>query len=552
MHRATTLTCVSIAFAAAASSDASAQSKIFQLAGVSAGDAFGAAASRAGDVDGDGLIDFALASTKGGGGKGYVDLFSGLRGTAIRTLSGTGIGEDFGAALADLGDLDGDGRGELAVGAPLASPNGIGSGRVDVFAGATGGLLFSLAGDSAGDHFGFALARLGDLDGDGVAELAIGAVDDDPNGMSSGSVRVVSGKSGAKLYTVDGNGSNTLFGFAIAALDDQDGDGVADFAIGAPCAPGVQQPGSVRLVSGANGATLQTQSGWFALDGYGSALANAGDVDGDGLDDVLLGAPQTQAQKRGYVQVWTAGLTNLQWDVAGDSNGDAFGAAVAAAGDPDGNGLADFAVGAPGDDDSGSDCGSVRVLSGISGQALFTQFGASAGAKLGQRLDGGFDASGDGESDLLASAPGEGANGAARLVSTTSLSLSTDVHTASLAALGKQSLTLSADPFLFAGKDYALLGSMKGITPNTTFGGLSLPLAFDRYFLYTTRNVSGPMTSARGKLDANGRAIATFDSNVLPKHLPFAGQTFFHAFAVTDAGGQALFVSNAVPITILP
>ncbi|MCK6448544.1 MAG: integrin alpha [Planctomycetes bacterium] len=536
----------------ALASSALAQSQHFGFAGVSAGDGYGTSTGFAGDVDGDGFVDLAIASELGAGGKGYVEVRSGLTGLTLSTLVGAANGERFGAAIAALGDVDGDGHADLAIGAPLANPNGAGSGRVTVFSGASGAQLYALDGLVAGDHFGFALVALGDLDGDARRELVIGAVDADPAGSSSGSVRVVSGKSGAKLYDVAGPGANELFGFALAALDDQDGDGFDDFVVGAPCAPGVAKPGSVTLVSGQTGTPLVVQSGWANFDGHGTALANAGDVDGDGLDDVLIGAPQTQNAKRGYAQVWTSAFNNLQWDIAGDSNGDAFGSTVAGAGDPDQNGLADFAVGAPKDDDQGTDCGAVRVLSGISGQALFTRFGANAGAGLGRALAGGLDASGDGVADLLLGGPGESANGYARLVSVRSLALSSDVHTVSLGALGAQQLALVADPFACGGKDYTLLGSLSGVTSNTTFGGASLPLSYDRYFLYTTRLVNGPLKSARGKLDGQGRAMATFDSNVLPKHLPFAGTTFFHAFVVTDATGHAVFVSNAVPVTVLP
>lgn len=536
----------------ALASSALAQSQHFQFAGVSSGDGFGSSASFAGDVDADGFTDLAVASELGAAGKGYVEVRSGLTGLTLLTFVGAASGERFGAALAPLGDVDGDGHADLAIGAPLASPNGAGSGSVVVFSGANGAALYSLGGAVAGDHFGFALASLGDQDGDGRRELVIGAVDADPAGSSSGSVRVTSGKSGAKLYDVAGPSANELFGFALAALDDQDGDGFDDFVVGAPCAPGVPKPGSVTLVSGRTGAPLAVQTGWTNFDGHGSALANAGDVDGDGRDDVVVGAPQTQSAKRGYAQVWTNALAYLQWDIAGDSNGDAFGSTVASAGDPDQNGLADFAVGAPKDDDQGSDCGAVRVLSGISGQAIFTRFGAVAGAGFGRSLAGGLDASGDGVADLLAGGPGEGANGSARLLSVRTLALSSDVHTVSLAALGTQQLALAADPFVCGGKDYTLLGSLSGISSNTTFGGASLPLSYDRYFLYTTRLVNGPLKSARGKLDGAGRATAMFDSNVLPKHLSFAGVTFFHAFVVTDAAGQALFVSNAVPVTVVP
>ncbi|MCE9595045.1 MAG: integrin alpha [Planctomycetes bacterium] len=552
MQRNIRASVVTITGALALTATASAQSKIFHLPGAASGDAFGATLSRAGDVDGDGHCDLAIASTKGASGLGYVTVTSGLIGTPIRTSTGTVAGADFGAAVVGLGDIDGDGKGELAIGAPLASPNGVGSGRVEIFSGANGVQLYAIDGALAGDHFGFALAALNDVDGDGVSDLAIGAVDADPNGSSSGSVRVASGKTGATLYTVDGAAANELFGYVIASLGDQNADGKDDFVVGAPCANGVQKPGSARLVSGANGATLTTLVGWKNQDGYGTAVANAGDVDGDGQDDVIVGAPQTQAKLRGYIQVWKKAGTHLMWDIAGDSNGDAFGSSVASAGDPDGNGRADFAAGAPQDDDNGTDCGAVRVLSGISGQAIFTNYGSAANAKLGARLDGGFDANGDGTSDLLAGTPGEGGAGAATLISSRVLTLSTDVHTLSLGASGMQNLTLSADPFVCAGKSYTLLGSMHGITPSTTFGGMTLPLAHDRYFLYTTRVTKGPMKSARGALDVNGLATAVFDSKFLLKNPAFVGKTFFHAFAVTNAGGQAVLVSNAVPLTILP
>jgi hypothetical protein len=552
MQRTFTTSFAALTGALALSATAFAQSKIFHLPGAASGDAFGASAGRAGDVDGDGHCDLAIASTKGAGGVGYVTVISGLVGTPIRTLTGTVAGADFGASVVGLGDVDGDGKGELAIGAPLASLNGAGSGRVDVFSGANGTKLYSVDGALPGDHFGFALACANDLDGDGAADFAVGGVDADPQGSSSGSVRIVSGKTGAKLYSVDGATANELFGFALASIGDQDADGKFDFAIGAPCAAGVRKPGSVRLVSGANGATIVTLVGWKNFDGFGSAVADAGDVDGDGLDDVIVGAPQTQPNLRGYLQVWTAAGTNLLWDIAGDSNGDGFGSSVASAGDPDTNGLADFAAGAPFDDDNGNDCGAVRVLSGQSGQAIFTNYGSAANAKLGARLDGGFDANGDGASDLLAGTQGEGAAGAAALVSSQGLALSTDVHTLSLGANGSQQLKLVADPSFHAGKSYTLLGSTHGIAPTTPFGGMALPLADDRYFLYTTRITAGPMKNATGALDAQGRANATFDSKFLMNNPAFVGTTFFHAFAVHGAGGQAVFVSNAVPLTILP
>jgi hypothetical protein len=315
-------------------------------------------------------------------------------------------------------------------------------------------------------------------------------------------------------------------------------------------------PGSVRIVSAATGATLVTLQGWSLHDGYGMSVANVGDVDGDGQEDLILGAPQSYLSLRGYVQVWTQAGQTLAWDIAGGANGDRFGAAVGAAGDLDQNGQADLLIGAPGDDFQANDAGSVRVLSGASGQPFYKLYGSGANAGLGAALAGGFDANGDHVTDFALGAPGDstaGSNaGFVRVVSSQALAMTSDRFVASISSGDVQQLSIDVAPG-YANQSYVVLGSMSGTQPSVVFGGLTLPLVADRYFAYLRGPViAGPIKNGQGSTNASGHANASFDTKVLPLSPSFVGQTFYHAFVILGAGGQATFASNAVPLTILP
>jgi len=544
------------ALAVASSAPALSQSLIYNLPGAAAGDGFGQASRAAGDVDGDGVCDLILGSRAGFVGVGYARLVSGTNGMLIHEFDGAAAGDGFGSAVAALDDVNGDGVRDLIVGAPLA---GAGSrGEVTVFSGLDGAPLRTLSGDAAGDHFGWSVVGLADVDGDTFGDFAVGALDADDQGLSAGTVRVFSGATGATLRTLQATAPKQLFGYALAAMPDLDGDTVEELIVGAPglVQLGSPDPGGVRVFSGATGLELASWSGHTANDAFGRAVACAGDVDADGVPDVIVGAPQPVAGNPGYARVFSGATGNLLYDWAGDSAGDLFGAAVAAAGDVNLDTQGDVAVGAPGDDDNGSKSGSVRLLSGQAGSTLYTIHGEGFAYELGSSLDGGSDINADGPADLVMAVPGDvsagGATGAARVLSPRTLALCADSHLLAVKASAPIDLHIDAGP-TFAGATYELVGSISGTEPGTTYAGLPLELNPGRYFKFTLAfNPIGPLRPPVGVLDAQGRATATFAPPRLASAKWLVGRTFHHALVIYDAAGNALSTSNAWPVTITP
>ncbi len=306
--------------------------------------------------------------------------------TPQATLFGDHAADASGAALATLPDLDGDGRAELIVGAP-----GDGSQAertVRVRRSSDGGLLLRLVDKTPGARFGAAVAGLADVNADGLPDLAVGSPGSAPG---PGRVRLFSAADGAVLLDLfsGGNDSWDGFGAALAPLADIDGDGASDLFVGAPSLSD-EQPGSASIRSGATGAVLATYVGLAPGDRFGAALSGVGDVNADGTDDLLIGAPAG-----GYAQVRSGADGSVLLQLIG-TGGD-FGAAVAAAGDVDGDGHADLAVGAPG-------LSRVDVLSGANGSLLRR---VSREGAFGAAIAAAGDWNGDGTEDFLVGAPEE-------------------------------------------------------------------------------------------------------------------------------------------------
>ncbi|MEE8155000.1 MAG: integrin alpha [Phycisphaerales bacterium] len=324
----------------------------------------------------------------------------------------------FGWSAAGLGDLDGDGVGDLAVGAFRDDDGGTNRGAVWIlFLNPDGTVktnqkISSTHGGFTGildnfDSFGSSVAALGDLDGDGVDDLAVGAPTDDDGGKNRGAVWLLflnadgTVKSHQKISSTEGAFTgmldhNDAFGGSVAGLGDLDGDGVSDLAVGAwGDSDGGTPRGAVWILFLNSDGTVQshqkisdTEGGFTGIldyaDGFGSSVAWLGDHDGDGVGDLAVGAPGDDDGSAGPCDnpvvcnrgaVWILFLTtdgtvkthqkisDTRGNLTGILNdGDGFGSSAASLGDLDGDGVGDLAVGVPSDDDGGNGRGAVWML----------------------------------------------------------------------------------------------------------------------------------------------------------------------------------------------
>jgi hypothetical protein len=363
------------------------------------GGLFGWAVSELSDVDGDGVGDVIVGNPFAGpDANGAVFVYSGRSGALLYRFDGKPK-EWLGYAVADAGDVNGDGVADIVIGAPHRT-----RGHVYVRSGADGSLLRVLDGPSLGSRFGFAVAGAGDVNGDGHADLLIGATR--AGADRAGRAYVVDGSSGAVLHELAGAGNrDEHFGSAVDWTPDVNGDGVPDEIVGAKDAP-PDRRGAATVFSGRTGTPLFTigagpkgrDAGWFFV-------AGVGDLDHDGVPDVYVADfdDRTHGPLTGRAGVYSGvdGRPLHVWVGAGPGEG--FGPGREA-GDVDGDGVPDIAVGSYRSSDGAPRAGRVQVFSGATGALLRTITSTSAGEELGFDAVGVGDVNGDGIPDLLVSA----------------------------------------------------------------------------------------------------------------------------------------------------
>ena len=274
-------------------------------------------------------------------------------------------------SVSSIGDLDGDGLNDGLIGAVAGNAD---PGRVVIVSSGTGAILVSLDGLLPGDSFGNAVAGCGDLDGDGVPDFFVGASATNTN--RPGAVSAHSGVSGVRLWTVDGNANGDRFGLEVSRLGDVTGDGIDDVCIGAP---GVRvgallNIGSVSVHSGVDGTLIRSWLGTESLASFGFGCGSAGDVNGDGFDDQVVCDPAAVTNGVGEATVYSGADGAVLWRVSAPLGSEQYGVSGAGvAGDVNADGVDDiYVIDTWGQDDRGR----LFVYSGVDGALLHSILGA--------------------------------------------------------------------------------------------------------------------------------------------------------------------------------
>ena len=333
--------------------------------------------------------------------------------------SGASDYDNFGRSVSDAGDLNNDGYPDVIIGAHLADPNGIiNAGSAYAYSGKTGLLLYQWNGASTTDYFGHSVAAAGDVNNDGFDDVIIGADQAAPNGLASaGSAYIYSGYDGTLLYQFNGLSELDFFGRSVDGAGDVNGDGFADVIIGAYLADGngISHTGSVYVYSGATGQMLHQWNGNNLFEYFGYSVSSAGDITGDGCSDLIVGAfnaAPNGINGAGIVYLFSGQNGSVLYQLDGTSEYDCFGSSVAMVGDVNGDNVNDIVIGALGRDTANlNNAGAAYVYSGDTGNILYEFYGTADSLFFGTSVSGAGDVNGDGVNDIVVGTDGDDANG---------------------------------------------------------------------------------------------------------------------------------------------
>lgn len=317
--------------------------------------ALGIGLEAAGDVNGDGVPDVVA----GAPGLNAVLVLSGKDGKELLRLRGDSADVNLGSAAAGIGDVDRDGRPDIAGGAPGNASAGAFTGRVIVFSGRDGHRLFTLSGERAGDGFGSTV-------GGGGGTLIVGAPGGGPR--TTGRIYVYRGLTGTPAFTQDSDSTGAALGaMFVSMIGDVDGDGVSDvWATDYPNTARGRSTGRGYVYSGKTGAVVLTLTGEAAGEGFGIGPAKVGDLDGDHHDDLVVGGWQYSgaAWSGGRIQVFSGATGKVLQTFTGKVPGETLGFDAVGVGDIDGDGATDFLVTSAYSMVNGFRSGRVFVLAG--------------------------------------------------------------------------------------------------------------------------------------------------------------------------------------------
>jgi len=303
------------------------------------GDQLGTGVESAGDTDGDGIVDVAAGAP--GSGKAYV--YSGKDGHVLLSFAAEDPKDQFGQHVTSAGDFDRDGHGDVIVGAPGNNAGGKGAGRAYLYSGKDGHLLLKLTGARAGDGFGSTVGGYSDKTHRFLLVGAPGA-----GAQKTGRVYVYDRLTAKPKFVIESDATGQALGMMFTSvLGDTDGDGVPDIYASdwSNTAKG-RSTGRIYVHSGANGHRLLTLTGETAGEGFGTTKAVAGDVDHDGHADLIVGSWQYAgaALSGGRALLYSGKDGSLLKSYTCKTPGDTFGFDAVGIGDVDGDGIDDLLI----------------------------------------------------------------------------------------------------------------------------------------------------------------------------------------------------------------
>lgn len=500
-----------------------------------------------GDLNGDGIGELLIGAPGANGGAGRATVQSGADGAVIYQYSGSASGwngSGLGRAVANAGDQDGDGFDDFFV----SEPGGLGGsgarGYVHLYSGASGALIQTIPAISTGAVFGWDLAMLSDLDGDGRQELIVG---DNRGTFQTGAVHVFASASSSLLFTMNGEGVGDAFGASVADAGDVDNDGKADILVGAEAA--ALGKGAAYVFSGADGSLLRRYVGAATSDRFGHDVGGLGDIDADGHADVLISATYADRgslQDSGTVYAISGRTSNILWVRKGDREDGWLGSSLAVIEDLDSDMLPDVLVGAHGVNYPGlPDAGAVWWLSGATGELIHSIEGSQSYSAIGYMVSSVGDLDQDGYEDVVINRSNYALD---KWVDAFSFHpfLRSDLPTASVSVGGTAHLELDFPDA--AAYEYKVLFSKTG--NSTSVYGVEIPLTQDYLTVDSYRgNYPMPTTNLHGALGPNGDATASF---IVPAGLPSAmvGQTFWLAAIAAQPGQLPEYSSIAIALEI--
>ena len=397
---------------------------------------FGRAVGTAGDVNGDGYSDVIIGAryydngeTDEGAAFVYHGAAAGLAATPVWMSEGDQGGAEFGYSVAPAGDVNGDGYGDIIVGVPLYDNGETDEGLACVYHGSAGGPSTTPAWTAEGNQnnaeFGCAAGTAGDVNGDGYSDIIVGAPSYNNGELQEGRTFAyhgsVAGLSTTPSWTAESDQDTARFGRSAATAGDVNGDGYSDVIVGAIYYDNGQTDEGRTYVYHGTVAGLSSTADWTAESDqndawFGYSAGTAGDVNNDGYSDVIVGAygynNGALSVGRAYVYHGTAvGLEPIPgWTAEGNQDGADFGWAVGTAGDVNGDGYSDVIVGAPEYDNGEAEEGRAYVYhgtpAGLGLTASWTAESDQAGAMFGSSVDTAGDVNSDGYSDVIIGVPG--------------------------------------------------------------------------------------------------------------------------------------------------